>query len=472
MTASRDQVPLFHFDARTFLGGRRPTREERRALGVAARKAVPVAELARVPEASQRVDTLSILRAQDASREQSLVPLRYERMAVSAFTFLRGSAAVMAHDLSLVSSSGVRVQLCGDAHVANFGMFASAERTLVFDINDFDETLPGSFDWDVRRLAASAAVGVLDQGGSKKKARKAAKAAATAYRTVMAALSQMPTLDVWNLKVNADYLMGRFERGDFRKATQRAIDKSERSTSATAASKLTERVNGHQRFRNDPPLLVRLSEEDHGMWIDRIAPAYDQYLKTLPPDRVALLSHYSFVDMAHKVVGVGSVGTRAFVMLLESGDGEPLVLQITQAMESVLEKYQGKSEFDNHGERVVVGQRVMQTTGDPLLGWVSSSGAESLDFYVRQLKDLKGSIDMTRLDADGFVDYARVCGATMARSHARVGDSSMVTGYLGEDDSFDEAIADFAMGYVKITDLDHRALLAWLATDDKTQERP
>lgn len=458
--------PHYDIDARAFFTTQRPSRKERHDTGRAAREATPLTDLARVPDWAKRADPLEILHSQDAAREQALLPLRYERMSVDSFAFLRGSAAVMAHDLSLVSTSGIRVQLCGDAHIANFGMFASTERTLVFDINDFDETLPGPFDWDVRRMAASAAVGVLAHGGSQKKARKAAKASASAYRNVMVALSEMPTMDVWNLKVDADYLLKYTEEKDFRKATERAIAKSSRSTSDTALTKLTEVQDGRRRFRHDPPLLVPLHEEQREAAIHLIAPAYQRYLLTLPPDRVALLSHYSFIDLAHKVVGVGSVGTLAFIMLLESGDGEPLILQMKQAMSSVLEKYLGASIFAHHGKRVVVGQRVMQTTGDPLLGWAGAEDTDTRDFYVRQLKDMKGSIDMERLDPDGFIDYAWVCGATMARAHARVGDASMVAGYLGDDETFEEAVADFAMSYVKITTADHAALVASMANEN------
>lgn len=440
-------------------GQRRPTREERYARGREIRGTVPLVSLADVPSVADRVKPLEVLHAQDADRDESLVPLRYERMAADPFAFLRGSAAVMAADLHLLPTSGIRVQLCGDAHVANFGMFASAERTLVFDVNDFDETLPGPFDWDVRRLAASAAVAAQVNGHGDKTARKAAREAGQRYRETMASLSQMSTLQAWFVKLDLASLATALEGSHLEGEISRQGRKAEQRTGDAAAAKLTEVVDGRRRFRSDPPLLVPLDEADPEGTLRRLAPVYEQYLSTLEPDRAALFEHYSFVDLAQKVVGVGSVGTRSGVLLLESGDGDPLLLQVKQAMASVLEPYLGQSPFANHAQRVVVGQRLMQATGDPFLGWVRSGIDGDQDYYLRQLHDMKGGIDTARLNGKALVEYAGLCGAVLARAHGRVGDPSLVSGYLGDTVEFDEAMADFAMGYAALTTADHDTLV-------------
>jgi uncharacterized protein (DUF2252 family) len=455
--------PHYDIDVSAFFTGPRRTRAERLAEGVQRREQVPLDSHATAPPLAERPDPIGILRAQESEREPSLVPLRYERMAASPFAFLRGAAAVMASDLSRVPSSGLKVQLCGDAHVSNFGMFASAERELVFDVNDFDETLPGPFDWDVKRLAASAAVAARDIGASDKRARKVAAASVRAYRTVMSALSTMPTLDVWNAKVSVDLLISNLGSSDLRLIVEKAGAKARRSTADTAVAKLTTVVDGRRRFRADPPLLIPVPEVAREEVVEKLSPVYEQYLRTLQPDRIALLAHYSFVDIAHKVVGVGSVGNLAIVLLLESGDGEPLVLQVKQANASVLEPYVGASQFDNHGKRVVVGQRVMQATGDPFLGWLRAGDDRPVDFYVRQLRDMKGSVDVATLKADVLQDYAQVCGAVLARAHARVADASAIAGYLGDTDEFDAAVAEFAMAYADSTVADHAALVNWRA---------
>ncbi len=419
-----------------------------------------MAALAEVPSVDHRRDPLVILHAQDAAREPSLVPLRYERMAANPFSFLRGAAAVMASDLSTLPTSGLSVQLCGDAHVANFGLFASTERTLVFDVNDFDETLPGPFDWDVRRLAASAAVAALDAGHSAKTARRAAKEAARRYQEIIGRLSQMSTLEAWYVKLDLDSLAASLRGSTLGKELERQGSKAARRTGDAAVAKLTEVVDGRRQFRSDPPLLVPFAEANPTSTLQELAPIYERYLATLEPDRVALFAHFSYVDLARKVVGVGSVGTRAAVLLLESGDGDPLLLQVKQALPSVLEPYLGSSAFSHHGERVVVGQRIMQATGDPFLGWVHGGLTGDLDFYLRQLHDMKGGIDTARLDRQALIDYAGLCGAVLARAHGRVGDSALISGYLGDTKEFEEAMGDFAMGYTSINSSDHAALVA------------
>ena len=452
-------APAAAIDAMTFFTTRRRSREHRYADGHARRAQVPLASHAAPPPLEDRPNALEILRSQESTREPALIPLRYARMAESPFTFLRGAAAVMASDLSRVPRSDLEVQLCGDAHLGNFGMFASTERSLVFDMNDFDETLPGSFDWDVKRLAVSMAVAAQSNGLKDKDARKAARAATASYRVTMANLSAMRTIDVWNARLDVDTLLARLTKTTLRKATIKATDKSRKSTTESALLKLTEVVDGKRRFRADPPILSPVPEHEIDDVVARFAPVYSSYLSTLQADRIALLARYSFVDIAHKVVGVGSVGTRAIVLLLESGDGEPLLLQIKQANASVLEPFLGASRYDNSGERVVVGQRLMQAAGDPFLGWTRGSGDSPRDYYVRQLKDMKGSIDVALLDKEGLIGYGQVCGAVLARAHARAGDASLVTGYLGESTDFDEAVADFSMAYAQINAADHAALV-------------
>ena len=446
--------------AESIFAAPRPTRAERRAKGKAKRRQVPLISLGEVDADAQRKDPLTILHAQDASRDQTLVPVRYERMAANPFAFLRGAAAVMASDLGRLPTSGIGVQLCGDAHVANFGMFGSAERDLVFDVNDFDETLRGPFDWDVRRLAASAVEAALVAGHSDKTARRAAAESARMYRVTMSRLSKLTTLDAWYVKLDVSTLLKRLDESRLKSEIQDVRRQARRRTGDQATDKLTELVDGRRRFRSDPPLLVPLAEADPEGTVRRLAPVYGNYLATLQADRAALLHHYSFVDLALKVVGVGSVGTRAGIILLESGDGDPLLLQVKQALTSVLEPYLGESPFASHGERVVYGQRVMQATGDPFLGFVRMADDGSSDFYLRQFRDMKGSVETEGLDRESIVDYAGLCGGVLARAHARVGDPSMISGYLGSTDEFDVAMADFAVGYSSITKHDYALLTA------------
>jgi uncharacterized protein (DUF2252 family) len=443
-----------------FFNRRRPSRAERRAAGERRRLEVPLESLASVPHTAERRDAIALIREQEETRDAELLPLRYERMSTDPFAYLRGAAAVMASDLSLGATTGIRVQLCGDAHLANFGMFASQERSLVFDINDFDETNPGPFEWDVKRLASSFAVAARNNGFAEEEQRAASARVAKSYREWMAAFNDRNTLDVWFTKVDVDWMVTQLKNSDIRKALVKASDKARRKNVDSAVLKLTEMVDGKRRFRNDPPILTRIDTSEFGTVVDILAPVYADYVSSLQADRTALLARYSFVDFAFKVVGVGSVGTRAYVLLLESGDGEPIVLQGKQAGASVLERYVGASGFENHGERVVVGTRLMQSSGDPFLGWCHGGDAAPFDFYFRQLWDMKGSIDATLLTPEGLTIYGGICGAVLARAHARAGDASMITGYLGDTKTFDYAIADYAQGYANITELDYAQLIA------------
>ena len=451
-------------DAAAFFTHERPTRKQRRQLGKELRNSVPLdSHSTLVTGPSRVVDPVAILQSQESDREPALVPLRYERMSLSPFAFLRGGAAVMAADLAVVPRTNLQVQLCGDMHVSNFGLFATADRAQVFDVNDFDETLPGPFEWDVKRLAASAAVAARDNGFKDRHARRIAVGAVAGYRDTIRRLSTMSTTDVWYARLDLDTLLGELRKSTLAKAATKEGAKARSRTSASTAVKLTETVDGKVRFRSEPPILVPVPDDQLEGVIANLAPVYEQYLKTLPPDRIALLMRYSFKTVAHKVVGVGSVGTRALVILLESGDGEPLLLQAKQASASVLEPYLGASRYDNAGQRVVYGQQVMQSGGDPFLGWTAGRSV-AVDFYLRQLKDMKGSIEIPMLDRDGLYDYARLCGAVLARAHARAGDAARISGYLGNGPDFDEAVGEFAMKYADLTIADHERLLAWRAT--------
>jgi uncharacterized protein (DUF2252 family) len=441
----------------------RLSRQQRQEAGRSARASVPLEAHAAIDDPTDGRAPVALLRADEASRQAHLLPVRYERMAASPFAFLRGSAAVMADDLSRLPNSGIRVQLCGDAHLANFGMFASPDRRLVFDLNDFDETLPGPFDWDVKRLAASVVVAGRHVEAKPKRQRRAAAAAAQSYRATMQRLSTMPTLDVWYARVDVDDMVERLRGTSLASDAERAGRSSARNTGDVAVGKLTAVVDGQRRFRSHPPLLVPIREDDVSGITADAAVVYQQYLSTLPADRAALLLRYSFIDLAHKVVGVGSVGTRALVLLMESGDGDALILQLKQAGASVLEPYLGSSTVAHGGERVVLGQRLLQATGDPFLGWARGSERAPFDFYVRQLRDRKGAIDLERLHGDDLVLYARLCGAVLARAHARAGDASTISGYLGDTATFDEAVAEFAVGYADLTETDHADLVAAIA---------
>ena len=393
-----------------------------------------------------------------------LAPIRYARMMPSPFTFLRGAAIVMAHDLASAPHTGIRAQLCGDCHLSNFGAYASPERTLLFDVNDFDETLPGPWEWDVKRLSTSFVVAGRENGFDVASCREAARSAAASYRQRMAEFSQMGDLEVWYFRVSVEAFMnqisgsgiGKGAAKRMRKKVSKAADKAHGRDSLQALSKLAENVDGRPRIKNDPPLLVRVEQEELRRRIQEI---FDSYKGTLQDDRRHLLDRYEFVDVARKVVGVGSVGTRAFVALLEGRDAnDPLFLQVKEAEASVLETHLPRSVYRNQGHRVVAGQRLMQAASDIFLGWLH--GPEGRHFYCRQLRDMKASAKIERLSSAELALYARVCGLALARAHARSGDRVQIAGYLGKSERFDEAIADFAEAYADQTERDHAALCA------------
>jgi uncharacterized protein (DUF2252 family) len=428
--------------------------EERRAEGRARRADVSRSAHAGWRPSSDRPDPIALLEARHRSRVRDLVPIRVGRMLVSPFTFLRGAAEVMAHDLSSTPTTGFRVQACGDAHLLNFGVFATPERHLVFDVNDFDETLPAPWEWDVKRLAASVAVAGRGASHAPVQVDAAVASMVRAYRTRMAELSAMAPLDVWYDRVDVDAVLALAERQDTPLLPDggHLLERARHHTSLAALPKLTELVDGRRRIIEDPPLILH----DHRHF-DVARTAFDAYRASITRERRTLLDRYVVVDAARKVVGVGSVGTRCHIVLLMDGDGgAPLFLQIKQAEVSVLAPYSGPSEYRHEGERVVTGQRLMQAASDVFLGW--ADGPYGHQYYVRQLRDMKGSVSIDLLGPEELARYAMLCGVTLARAHARSGDPAAIAGYLGAGDQFDRAIVSFADGYADQTVADHAAL--------------
>ncbi|WP_435971658.1 DUF2252 domain-containing protein [Streptomyces sp. Qhu_M48] len=434
------------------------TSSERAARGRAARKSVPRSSHGRWIPSSQRPDPIDVLERQSLDRLPDLVPLRYGRMVASPFAFLRGAAAVMAADLGAQRHTGLTVQLCGDAHLLNFGVFASPERTLLFDVNDFDETLPGPFEWDVKRLAASVTVAALQNGSTKPKAHRAALVATESYRTTVRHLAELGELDVWYERIAADDLVPLVRREERARFVNR-LARARRRTSLHALGKLTEAdATGARHIVDDPPLLERTTD------VDRVSlgKIFSDYRSSLTEERRVLLDRYRFRDAARKVVGVGSVGTRCFVLLLEGrDDGDPLILQIKEAVPSVLEPYLAPSAYPHQGRRVVCGQRLTQAASDIFLGWMT--GPEQRHFYWRQLRDMKGSAEVESMSPAMLRDYARLCGRALARAHARSGDRIAIAAYLGGSDVFDRSVADFALAYAGQNADDYAALGAAIA---------
>ena len=400
-------------------------------------------------------DPVALLDAQNASRLQYLVPVRWGRMAQSAFTFYRGAAALMAHDLAPTPVSGVRVQACGDAHLSNFGFYASPERDLVFDLNDFDETLPAPWEWDVERLAASLAVGARSSGFGDAVAERIARHSAGAYRRAMHDLAGRGALTNFHTVVSAASLLDRAAQEDLRGAAKelsRTTRKASRRTSETALAKLaTMTEDGELHLVEQPPLMVRPEA-----WPADIAVVPHLYLNSVGPDIRALLPRFHPVDLMLRVVGVGSVGTRCLIELLVDATGSPLILQVKEASVSVLEPYAGDGGIEHAGERVVAGQKIMQAVSDPFVGWTSSAGRH---YYVRQFRDMKGSVEVERLSAALLDSYGRLCGSVLARAHAQSAEPSLIAGYLGEGTAFDAAMGRFALAYAEQNDRDHAALL-------------
>jgi uncharacterized protein (DUF2252 family) len=439
--------------------------------GKAARKAASRASQAAWAPGPERPAPLKTLSEQDRTRVPQLVPVRYGRMLVSPFTFYRGAAGIMAADLAAAPDSGLRVQLCGDAHLSNFGVFQAPDRRLVFDINDFDETLPGPFEWDVKRLAASVVIAARDRGFGVAEQEDVGRAGVATYREAMASFAAMKELDVWYARLDMEEFGQKWSSRVSKEARRRAdknMEKARNKGSLRALAKLTERRDGEVRIASRPPLLVPIGELAEREGLDPAAITalvqrlLREYADTLDEPARLLIDRYHYVDAAHKVVGVGSVGTRAWITLLFGCDEEdPLFLQIKEAGPSVLEPFAGASRFKNHGHRVVAGQRLMQAAGDSLLGWISAEGidGQQRDFYVRQLWDGKGSAEVEAMDAETLGGYAQLCGWTLARAHARTGDRHAIAAYLGKSDKFDRAIAAFSQAYADQNEADYAELM-------------
>ena len=446
------------------------TLDERARRGTDARRVVPPAQHAAFSAARERRDPVEILEEQGATRVPELVPIRYGRMLVSPFTFYRGAAAVMAADLATTPTSGLTVQLCGDAHLANFGLFASPERRLLFDINDFDEAHPGPWEWDVKRLAASLEVAARQNGFSDKQRRKIQLATVRRYQDAMSQFAAMHELDLWYAAADADQVSADLVtqlKKHSRKKLDKTLAKARTRDRHRSFNKLTEIVDGERRIVADPPLIVPISDLLPARAMEQLElqlrGLLARYQHTLQTDRRVLVQAFEFVDMARKVVGVGSVGTRCWIVLMRGhDDGDPLFLQVKEAQRSVLAQYGGigGSRFENEGERVVAGQRLMQAASDIFLGWESAEGIDgkTRDFYVRQLADWKGSFEIDGAIPAGLGQYGQLCGWTLARAHARSGDRVAIASYLGEDTTFAHAIADFSAAYADQNERDYAEL--------------
>jgi uncharacterized protein (DUF2252 family) len=445
-----------------------PTAEERRARGRAAREHAPRRAHGDWAAPPGRADPVGLLERQAADAVPELLPLRYGLMGESPFAFFRGAAAIMAADLAWTPRSGFVAQLCGDAHLANFGGFASPDRELVFDLNDFDETLPGPWEWDLKRLAASLEVAGRDRGLSRKERRAAVAGAAEAYRSAMRRFAKRRSLEVWYARLEADEIVERLRGGfdkDALREVERELEKARRKDSLRALDDLTERVDGALRIISDPPGVVRISDllpdVEAGALDAAIREILRAYRDSLRHDLHPLVESYGFVDLARKVVGVGSVGARAWIALLVGRDeDDPLFLQVKEAQPSVLQPYLGRSRYANQGRRVVEGQRRMQAASDLLLGWVRADAGDGVtrDFYVRQLWDWKLSPRIEAMTARGLAAYAQLCAWTLARAHARTGDRIAIAAYLGRGDTFDGALVRFADAYADQNERDHAAL--------------
>jgi uncharacterized protein (DUF2252 family) len=467
-----------------------PSVADRKAKGVAARDLTAPSGHTKWRPAADRPDPVALLEEQDTTREPDLVPVRHGRMMVSPFTFYRGAAKIMAADLKDTPVAGLAAQLCGDAHLSNFGLFASPERRLLFDVNDFDETLPGPFEWDVKRMAASFAIAGRNNGFAKADTRAATLESVRAYREAMASFAQMGTMEIWYAHLDEDELMsairnavagtkkeakgakkGKKEKRDQKqenaaktagKRAEKLAAKAHTRDSLQALSKLCEQVNGTYRIVSQPPIVVPARDlaATYGLSPKQVVPVireqFRAYRATLQDDRRHLLERFQIVDAARKVVGVGSVGTRAFIVLLQGRDAaDPLFLQIKEATASVLEPYLGKSRHRQHGERVVQGQRMMQAASDIYLGWTKGMDVRR-HFYWRQLRDMKGSADPEAMAPVGLTFYARTCGWTLARAHARSGDPVAIAAYLGDSDAFDTSITDFSQRYADQNERDYQ----------------
>ena len=436
----------------------RRSRTDRKDEGKSMRLAVPLASHAQWQAPANRRDPIDLLIESGVARVPELLPIRYGRMMQSPFAFYRGGAAIMAADLAALPSTGIRVQACGDCHLVNFGSFATPERQQVFAINDFDETLPAPWEWDIKRLAASFVVAGRSNGFSADEAREAAQACARSYRERMREFSKMAVLDLWYFSIDMEALLEQIEDETARERGKKRMDKArDRNVLDEDFPELVTFEGGKHRIRDNPPLIYHLQGEEESVVEARVREAFERYRATLAEDRRLLLDRYEFKDIAMKVVGVGSVGTRCSIILMMGGADDPLFLQVKEARASVLEPYAGQSTYPNNGQRVVMGQRLMLSASDIFLGWVE--GKDGNHYYIRQMRDMKMKALVELFTPSVMNQYAELCGWALAGAHARSGDAAKIAGYLGKKEDFDEALADFAESYADQNELDYKALV-------------
>ena len=452
MTTHRRKIHTSRTDASNVIG---PSIADRMRRGKALRERVPRTSHAKWSAPSGRPDPIEVLRLSDRGRLPELLPIRYGRMRQSPFAFFRGSAAVMAWDLSKTPATGIRVQACGDCHAANFGGFASPERQLLFDINDFDETLQAPWEWDVKRLGASVVLASRELGMSSARCEDAVLTMALSYREHMLEYAHMRNLEIWYSRMDAEVFIKEAKTAAAKKRWKEVEDKARLQTAEHIFPKIADVMNGRTRIVDHPPLIYHSRESD--IMQKHVTQMFRAYRETLPAERRVILDRYHIIDVARKVVGVGSVGTRCAVALLMAGEHDPMLLQFKEALPSVLEPYAGKSRYVNHGERVVTGQRMLQSASDVFLGWTHD--AEGRSYYFRQLRDMKMKIDLENMTRGDWLEYVQICGWTLARAHARTGDAAKIGGYLGKSEKFDVALAKFAASYADQTDRDYATLL-------------
>jgi uncharacterized protein (DUF2252 family) len=432
-----------------------PSVEQRMALGKAIREKIPRTSQAKWQPAANRESPIELLRRSNEGRIHDLLPIRYGRMRRSPFAFFRGAASIMVADLATTPVTGLRAQLCGDCHLLNFGGYGSPERRIVFDINDFDETLNGPWEWDVKRLAASVVLSGRELGLKDRQCGDAARATVASYRLHMRQYAQMRALDAWYSHLEAALLIEEAKSPENKKYWKTLIESAGMQTDIRMFPKLTHEKNGKRRFVDDPPLVYH--PHDIGKIGIHVRELFRRYRQTLPEERRVILDRYHVIDIARKVVGVGSVGTRCDVALLMASEHDPLFMQLKQAMPSVLDPYAGTSRYKNHGERVVTGQRMLQAASDVFLGWARDDRGH--DYYFRQLRDMKMKFDLAKMTKAQWLEYVEICGWTLARAHARTGSSARIGGYMGKNESFDLAIAEFAIAYADQTERDHALLV-------------
>jgi uncharacterized protein (DUF2252 family) len=438
--------------------------DENLAFGRSLREAVSRGKHSRWRRSDPKMDPVAILRATDETRVPELVPIRYGRMLESPFAFYRGSAAIMAADLGATPTTGLRVQACGDCHLMNFGGFGTPERNVLFDINDFDETLPAPWEWDMKRLVASFVLAARSLRLSEDKAKEAAAVCARSYRKRMREYAEMHPLDVWYARITDEDVIQNVPPAQRQQLKARIAKGLKQSGSEADFPKLTDVVSGRLTIRDTPPLIYHPEISRAADFHETASKFLSAYRQTLPDDRQALLDEYYYVDAAMKVVGVGSVGTRCWVVLMMSASNDPLFLQLKEAVGSVLEPFAGASAYDNHGQRIVMGQRLSQPASDMFLGW--AIGPEGNHFYVRQLRDVKIKVLIETFDTDALMAYAKNCGWVLARAHAKAGPSGEIAGYLGASDQFDEAMSEFATAYADQAERDYAVLKAAVRKGD------